>query len=165
MPRRAKTPSPSWPATGKCPEGYYTLPIGKARTLRIGSGDPVATIVSWGMMLLESAIAATRHVRRNGGAVDVIDLRTLMPFDEQAIRDSVLLSNRAVVVTEEADLTSFGRHIHSWIAQNFFWQLDNAPVYISAVAAPAAPYDGPEERAFYPTAEHVERALEQLARE
>ncbi len=42
------------------PDGYYTEPIGKARTLRIGSGAPVATIVSWGTMLLESAIAAAR---------------------------------------------------------------------------------------------------------
>ncbi len=147
------------------PEGYYTLPIGKARTIRIGQGAPLATIVSWGMMLLESAIAATRHVQKNGGAVDVIDLRTLMPFDQEAIRQSVLLTNRAIVVTEESDFTSFGRHIHSWIAENFFWQLDNAPQFISAVAAPSAPYDGPEEKAFYPTADNVVRALEQLASE
>jgi pyruvate/2-oxoglutarate/acetoin dehydrogenase E1 component len=147
------------------PDSYYTLPIGKARTLRIGQGAPLATIVSWGMMLLESAIAAKRHVEQHGGAVDVIDLRTLMPFDQDAIRKSILETNRAIVVTEEADFTSFGRHIHSWIAENFFWQLDNAPLYITAVAAPAAPYDGPEERAFYPTAENVVRALEQLARE
>jgi pyruvate/2-oxoglutarate/acetoin dehydrogenase E1 component len=163
--QKGEDPIPEIARYWDVPEGYYTLPIGKARTLRIGSGAPVATIVSWGMMLLESTIAATRHVRRNGGAVDVIDLRTLMPFDEQAIRDSVLLTNRAVVVTEEPDLTSFGRHIHSWIAQNFFWELDNAPIYISAIAAPSAPYNGPEEMSFYPTAEHVERALEQLARE
>jgi 2-oxoisovalerate dehydrogenase E1 component len=134
------------------PEGYYTLPIGKARTLRIGEGAPLATIVSWGMMLVESAIAARRHVEQHGGAVDVIDLRTLMPFDQEAIRKSILETNRAIVVTEEADFTSFGRHIHSWIAENFFWKLDNAPLYISAIAAPAAPYDGPEELALYPPA-------------
>ena len=147
------------------PDGYYTLPISKARTMRIGRGAPLATIVSWGMMLVESAIAAKRHVQQHGGAVDVIDLRTLMPFDEEAIRTSILETNRAIVVTEEADFTSFGRHIHSWIAENFFWKLDNAPLYISAIAAPAAPYDGPEETAFYPTAEKVVQALEQLARE
>ncbi len=68
------------------PDGYYAEPIGKARTMRIGSGAPVATIVSWGTMLLESAIAAARFAENNGGAVDVIDLRTLAPFDEEAIR-------------------------------------------------------------------------------
>lgn len=147
------------------PEGYYTEPIGKARTIRIGEGAPVATIVSWGMMLLESAIAAARFVEAGGGAVDVIDLRTLMPFDEEAIAASVRASNRAIVVTEEADFTSFGRHIHSWIAQHFFWKLDAEPMLISAVAAPPAPYNAPEEIAFYPTADNVQRALEHLARE
>jgi 2-oxoisovalerate dehydrogenase E1 component len=158
-------PIPELAELWQVPDGYYTEPIGKARTIRIGNGAPLATIVSWGMMLLESAIAATRYVQAHGGAVDVIDLRTLMPFDEEAIRQSVLETNRAIVVTEESDHGGFGRHIHSWIAQNCFWKLDNAPIFISAVAAPAAPYNAPEETAFYPTAENVQHALEQLASE
>src|SRR5262249_16100369 len=129
------------------PDGYYTEPIGKARTLRIGTGQPVATIVSWGMMLLESGIAAARYAEAGGGAVELIDVGSLMPFVTEAISASVLRTNRAIVVTEEADLTSFGRHIHSWIAERFFWKLDNEPVLISAVTAPAAPYNGPEESA------------------
>ena len=145
-------PIPALEALWNVPDGYYTEPIGQARTLRIGAGAPLATIVSWGMMLLESAIAAARFAQASGGAVEVIDLRTLMPFDEDAILRSVRQTNRAIVVTEEPDLTSFGRHIHSWIAQQLFWQLDSAPVFISAIAAPSAPYDAPEETAFYPTA-------------
>ena len=147
------------------PEGYYTEPFGKARTLQIGSGAPMATIVSWGTMLLESAIAAARFVEAGGHAVELIDLRTLVPFDEDAIRQSILRTNRAIVVTEEPDLTSFGRHIHSWITQNFFWKLDNPAAFISAIAAPSAPYNGPEEEAFFPTASNILQALEQLARE
>jgi 2-oxoisovalerate dehydrogenase E1 component len=147
------------------PEGYYTEPIGKARTIRIGSGTPIATVVSWGMMVLESAIAAARFAEEQGGAVDIIDLRTLAPFDEEAILASVRQTNRAVVVTEEADLTSFGRHIHSWITERCFFDLDAAPVLIRAIAAPAAPYNGPEETAFYPTAKDVEDTLVQLARD
>jgi 2-oxoisovalerate dehydrogenase E1 component len=157
---------PQLEALWNVPDGYYTEPIGKARTLRIGSGAPVATVVSWGMMLLESVIAAARFAEANPGAsVAVIDLRTLMPFDEEAILRSLQQTNRAVVVTEEPDLTSFGRHIHSWIAQQLFWKLDAEPVYISAVAAPAAPYDAPEEVAFYPTADTIQQALEHLARD
>jgi 2-oxoisovalerate dehydrogenase E1 component len=147
------------------PEGYYTEPIGKARTVRIGSGTPVATVVSWGMMVLEAAIAAARFAEDQGGAIDIIDLRTLAPYDEQAILASVRQTNRAVVVTEEADLTSFGRHIHSWITERCFFDLDAAPVLIRAVAAPAAPYNGPEETAFYPTAKDIEDALVHLARD
>jgi 2-oxoisovalerate dehydrogenase E1 component len=147
------------------PEGYYTEPIGKARRIRIGQGAPFATIVSWGTMLLESAIAATRFTAAGGPAVDVIDLRTLAPWDEEAVAASVRETGRAIVVTEEPDLTSFGRHIHSWIAQNCFWQLDNPPSLITAIAAPSAPYNGPEETAFFPSAAHIERALEQFTRE
>ena len=147
------------------PDGAYSEPFGKARTIRIGSGAPVATVVSWGMMFLESAIAAARYAEANSGSVDVIDLRTLAPFDTEAIRASVKETNRAIVVTEEPDLTSFGRHIHSWIAENFFWDLDTAPALVTAIAAPAAPYDAPEETGFYPTAEHIYAALERFSRE
>ncbi|MGE5333395.1 MAG: transketolase C-terminal domain-containing protein, partial [Nitrososphaerota archaeon] len=158
-------PVPQLAALWNVPDGYYSEPFGKARTLRIGSGAPVATVVSWGTMLLESAIAAARFTEAHGGSIDVIDLRTLMPFDTEAIRASVKATNRAVVVTEEADLTSFGRHIHSWIAENFFWDLDMAPELVRAIAGPAAPYNAPEETGFYPTADHVYATLERFSRE
>jgi 2-oxoisovalerate dehydrogenase E1 component len=147
------------------PDGYYLEPIGKARTLTLGQGAPLATIVSWGTMLLESVIGATRFIEQHGGAVEVVDLRTLAPWDEETVAASVRRTNRAIVVTEEPDLTSFGRHVHSWIAQRHFYDLDATPVFISAVAAPPAPYSGPEEEAFYPTADDVQRALERLATE
>jgi 2-oxoisovalerate dehydrogenase E1 component len=163
--RKDGEPIPGLAELWNVPDGYYVEEIGKARTLRIGRGAPMATIVSWGTMLIEAAIAAARFAETSGGAVEVVDLRTLMPFDEQAIAASVRATNRAIVVTEEADLTSFGRHIHSWITQHLFWELDNPALYISAVPAPAAPYDAPEETAFYPTADDIQRGLEQLARE
>jgi 2-oxoisovalerate dehydrogenase E1 component len=156
-------PIPGLAELWNVPDGYYVEEIGRARTLRIGQGAPVATIVSWGTMLIESAIAAARFAEASGKAVEVVDLRTLAPFDEEAIAASVRATNRAIVVTEEADLTSYGRHIHSWITQNCFWELDNPALYIAAVAAPAAPYDAPEETAFYPTADDIQRGLEQLA--
>ncbi len=122
------------------PEGHYAEPLGKARTLRIGEGAPVATIVSWGTILLESAIAAARFADAHEGAlVEVIDLRTLMPFDEETIRQSVARTNRVIVATEEVDLTSFGRHLYAWITQHLFWDLDNPPILLSAVAAPQRP--------------------------
>jgi 2-oxoisovalerate dehydrogenase E1 component len=147
------------------PDGYYTEPIGVARTLRIGQGAPMATIVSWGTMLLESAIAASRFAEASDWSVELVDLRTLAPWDEEAVASSVRRTNRAMVVTEEADLTSFGRHVHSWIAQHLFFDLDNPPLFVSAVPAPPAPYDGPEETAFFPSAEDVLRGLERLMRE
>lgn len=167
VPRVHKDAAPIAPLADlwNVPEGYYTEPIGQARTLRIGQGAPVATIVSWGTMVLESAIAAARFTEAGGGAVDVIDLRTLIPFDERAITDSVGRTNRVIVVTEEADFTCFARHVHSWIAQKLFWALDSAPALIQGAAVPPVPYNSAEETAFYPTAEHVLAALERLARD
>jgi len=147
------------------PEGYYTLPIGKARRLRIGNGPTSISIISWGTMVLESCTAAANHVNRNGGAIEVVDLRTLAPFDEEAVAATVHEANRVIVVTEESDLTSFGRHLHSWIVQNCFYDLDATPVFISALPAPAAPYNAPEESAFYPTAKTIEQKIEELLAE
>jgi pyruvate/2-oxoglutarate/acetoin dehydrogenase E1 component len=130
------------------PEGYYTLPIGKARRLRIGNGPTNVAIICWGTMVLESCTAAANSVNRNGGSIEIVDLRTLAPFDERAIATAVREANRVIVVTEENDLTSFGRHVHSWIVQNCFYDLDATPTFISALPAPAAPYNAPEETAF-----------------
>jgi 2-oxoisovalerate dehydrogenase E1 component len=144
------------------PDSYYTLPIGKARRVRIGSGASQLAIICWGTMVLESCTAAANIANRHGGAIDIVDLRTLSPFDEEAIASAVRESNRVLVVTEESDLTSFGRHIHSWITQNCFYDLDCAPAFISALPAPAAPYNAPEETAFFPTTQTIEKRIEQL---
>ena len=144
------------------PDGYYTLPIGKARRLRIGEGPSSVAIICWGTMVLEACTAAADIVNREGGAIEVVDLRTLAPFDEEAVAAAVREANRVIVATEEADLTSFGRHIHSWIVQNCFYDLDGTPAFISALPAPVAPYNAPEEIAFYPTAKTIEAKIEEL---
>jgi 2-oxoisovalerate dehydrogenase E1 component len=147
------------------PDGYYTLPIGKARRLRIGEGPTRVAIISWGTMVLEACTAAANVVNSEGGAIEVVDLRTLAPFDEAAVAAAVHDANRVIVATEEIDLTSFGRHIHSWIVQHCFYDLDGTPAFISAVQAPPAPYNAPEETAFYPTAKTIQEKIEELLAE
>src|SRR5579863_10547908 len=147
------------------PDSYYTLPIGKARRVRIGDGASKLAIISWGTMVLESCTAAANIVSRSGGAIEIVDLRTLAPFDEEAVGSAVREANRVIVVTEEYDLTSFGRHIHSWITQNCIYDLDCTPAFISALPAPPAPYNAPEETAFYPTAQTIEKRIEELLAE
>lgn len=152
------------------PEGYYTLPIGKARRLRIGTGTPTVAIIAWGTMVLEACTAAANSVRRekdagNAIAIDVVDIRTLMPFDQEAVREAVQESNRVIVVTEETDHTSFGRYLHSWIVEHCFYELDGTPVLISALAAPPAPYSAAEEIAFYPSASMIEDHIQELLAE
>src|SRR3984893_7998725 len=88
------------------PDGYYTLPLGKARRLRIGEDPSRLVIIAWGTMVLETCTAAADIVKREGGAIDIVDLRTLAPFDEETVAAAVKEANRALVVTEESDLTS-----------------------------------------------------------
>ena len=147
------------------PEGYYTLPIGKARRVRIGEGPSSLAIIAWGTMVLEACTAAMNTVKREGGAIEIVDLRTLMPFDEHTITAAVKEANRVIVVTEETDHTGFGRHIHSWIVEHCFYDLDCTPTFISAVAAPAAPYNAVEEMAFFPTARAIEEKIDVLLAE
>ncbi|HXZ05018.1 MAG TPA: thiamine pyrophosphate-dependent enzyme [Ktedonobacteraceae bacterium] len=147
------------------PDGYYTLPIGKARRMKIGKGPAQVTIICWGTMVLESCTAAANIVNSSGGSIDIVDLRTLAPFDEETVLTSVRESNRVIVVTEECDLTSFGRHLHSWIVQNCFFDLDATPAFISALPAPAAPYNVPEETAFFPTSQSIEQKIVELLEE
>lgn len=147
------------------PDGYYTLPLGKARRLRIGEGPTKLAIIAWGVMVLEACTAAANIVQQEGGAIEVVDLRTLAPFDEAAVAAAVKDANRVLVVTEEADLTSYGRHIHSWIVENCFYDLDSTPAFISAIKAPAAPYNAAEEEVFFPSAVTIEEKIEELLAE
>ncbi len=116
-------------------------------------------------MVLEACTAAADVVHQEGGAIEIVDLRTLEPFDKEAVTAAVREANRVMVVTEELDLTSFARHLHSWIVQNCFYDLDATPAFVSALPAPPAPYDAPEETAFYPTAQTIEEHLLALLEE
>src|SRR5260370_21101555 len=88
------------------PEGYDTIPMRKARRIRIGSGYLTGAIVTWGTMMLEAAIAATNVVAQYGGAFDIVDLRTLMPFDEETISAAVRETHPVVVVIEDPAYTT-----------------------------------------------------------
>jgi 2-oxoisovalerate dehydrogenase E1 component len=116
-------------------------------------------------MVLEACTAAANIINQQGGAIEIVDLRTLAPFDEEAVAAAIHEANRAIVVTEELDLTSFGRHIHSWIVQNCFYDLDSTPAFISALPAPPAPYNAIEETAFYPTSRTIEEKITELLAE
>ena len=147
------------------PEGYYTQPLGKARRLKIGEGPAQLTIIAWGTMVLEACSASANITNRQGGAIEIVDLRTLAPFDKEAVTAAIQETNRVLVVTEESDLTSFGRHLHSWIVQHCFYALDATPAFLAALPAPAAPYNAPEEGAFFPTARTIEETVLGLLQE
>ena len=147
------------------PDGYYTEPIGKARTHPHRRGHARGDDCQLGHDAAGVGDRGGALRRGQGGAVDVIDLRTLAPFDEEAIRASVRAD-------ESRDRRDRGGGLHELRAAHplvdhraLLLDLDAAPVLIRAIAAPAAPYNGPEETAFYPTAKDIEDALIHLARD
>ncbi len=100
------------------PGDDYGLPFGKARTTVSGDG---VTLVTWGAMVPRCEEAAA------GQSADVIDLRTLMPWDKQAVLDSVRRTRRCLIVHEDLQTAGFGAEIAAVVADEAFMDLD-APV-------------------------------------
>jgi len=110
-------------ARGRVPAGFYTLPIGKARIARDGTD---ATVVTYGVGVVW-ALDAAEKLASEGWSVEVVDLRTLLPWDVEAVAASVRKTSK-VLVLHEAPLTGgFGAEIAATIAGDCFHDLD-APV-------------------------------------
>lgn len=133
------------------------VPLGKARIAREGRH---ATIVAYanGVHMAEEAAEA---VAKDGYDVEVIDLRSLVPWDWQAVLASVRKTGRLLIVEEAARTLGFGSHVASTVADLAFEELD-AP--IRRVAAPDAPVPAALEleAAFRPSAAKVERTLREV---
>lgn len=105
------------------PEGWYEVPIGQARVEREGSD---VTLLSWGAMMLETRKAADR-LAEEGVASEVIDVRSLVPFDAATVVASVEKTGRAVIVHEAPRTAGFGAEIAATIAEHCLYSLE-APV-------------------------------------
>ncbi len=106
--------------SARYPGDDYVLPFGRARV--ITAGDDI-TVVTWGAMVHRCAEAAARFA----GRVELIDLRTVAPWDKARVIDSVRKTGRCLIVHEDAITAGFGAEIGATLAQEAFWHLD-APV-------------------------------------
>jgi pyruvate/2-oxoglutarate/acetoin dehydrogenase E1 component len=132
------------------PEGDYTVPIGKARVFREGKD---LSIITYGAMLYVAQEAA-ETLEREGVSVEIVDLRTVLPIDEETVLASVKKTSRAMLLHEATLTGGVGAEIAARIAERAFEYLD-APV--ARVAAPdtPVPYSTPLEEAFLPNAAKV----------
>jgi 2-oxoisovalerate dehydrogenase E1 component len=106
------------------PGPEHVLPFGRGRL--VTAGDDL-TIVTWGAMVEKSRQAAARLAEAEGHAIEVIDLRTLVPYDQEMVAESVRRTTRLLVVHEDIVHGGFGGEIAAWAAEELFWHLD-APV-------------------------------------
>jgi 2-oxoisovalerate dehydrogenase E1 component len=145
------------------PDEDYILPLGKANTVLQADEEAMENgetccVITWGMGVYWSLGAAKKFP----GRVEVVDLRTLQPLDEEAIHAAVKRHGKCLVVTEEALLNSFAESIAGRIAQQCFRNLD-APVFtIGAKNIPAVPLNMGLEAEMLPNADKVAAKLEEL---
>ncbi len=142
---------------GEVPDGDYTVPIGKARLVRQGSA---ATVIAYGSMVHRSLEAAER-LATEGVEVEVIDLRSLLPFDREAILKSVKKTNRVLITHEDTLTGGIGGEIAAVISQEAFEFLDAPVMRVAAIDAPV-PYSPPLEDFFLPNSEKILDTLRAL---
>jgi 2-oxoisovalerate dehydrogenase E1 component beta subunit len=140
---------------GEVPDERYTTPIGKARIHR--EGDE-ATVVTWGAMVYTAAEAAEQV---DGASVEIVDLRSVLPWDKEAVLDSVRKTSKVLVLHEDTHTGGFGAEIAATIAEEAFEDLD-APVRRLTAPDTPVPFSPPLEKAFIPQVEDVVGTLREL---
>lgn len=117
---------------GEVPEETYLIPLGSADTKRHGED---LTILCWSKTVPTSLLAAEELAKENI-SVEVIDLRTLRPLDEQMIFNSIKKTNRVLIVEEAWPMASYGSWLSSKIAVELFDHLDAPPLVQSGLDFP-----------------------------
>jgi 2-oxoisovalerate dehydrogenase E1 component beta subunit len=140
------------------PDERFTIPFGKARVHR--PGDDIV-VITWGAMVWTAAEAAAR-LEAEGTSVEVLDLRTLIPWDREGVLAAVRRTSKALVLHEDTRTGGFGAEVVATIAEEAFEDLD-APVRRMAAPDTPVPFSPPLEKAFIPQVDDVVAALRELA--
>jgi 2-oxoisovalerate dehydrogenase E1 component len=130
------------------------LPLGRARIVHPGTS---LTLVTWGAMVHRCAEA----IASAGDAVELIDLRTIAPWDRDAVLSSVKKTGRCLIVHEDNLTAGFGAEIAGTLAQEAFWHLD-APVERLAPRDIPVPYHPELLDAVIPTVAAIQAAVDRL---
>lgn len=150
----AKTPEPS---------RDYVIPLGKANIILNASEDAIdngesCIVITYGMGVYWAKAAAKNFNQQ----IEVVDLRTLFPLDEELIFERVKLHGKCLVLTEEQQNNSFAEALAGRISKNCFQFLDSPVEVLGALNVPAVPMNMGLEKAMLPDAEKVKLLLEEL---
>jgi 2-oxoisovalerate dehydrogenase E1 component len=149
----------------KCPEPSkdYVVPIGKGRVVleassaSVGNGESCC-VITYGMGVYW-AIAAAKELH---GKIEIIDLRSLYPLDEELVFETVKKHGKCLVLTEEPQTNSFAESLAGRISQNCFKWLDAPVMVMGAMDLPAVPINLVLENAMLPNAGKLAEKLEAL---
>ena len=140
------------------PGEEYMIPFGKARIAKEGKD---ATIVAWGALVQKSIDAAKKVEEETGKRIEVIDLRTLAPFDMDAIKESLKKTNRLLICHEETKTSGFAGEIAACVNEECFEELD-APILRVAAKDSHIAYCPTSEDYLLPQVDDVYQMLKKL---
>ncbi len=140
------------------PQEDYTIPLGEARVHRTGTD---ITVVTYGAMVHETQKAADRLAEEDGVELEIVDLRTLLPLDEDAVIESVKKTNRLLVVHEDTRTGGMAGEIAIRVSEKAFEWLDAPMLRVTAIDSPV-PYSPPLEDYFLPQVDDVVAACRYL---
>ncbi len=143
------------------PDEDYIIPLGKARmvkTVEASKGTNTLTVITYGMGVYWAKNAAKKFPNQ----IEIVDLRTLSPLDEETIYASAKKHGKVLVLTEEPKSNSFAQSIASRISENCFEYLDAPVKVVGAENLPAIPLNAILEKTMLPNADKVEVAMEAL---
>ncbi len=132
-------------------EDYYTTEVGKAKIIK--SGEDI-TVVTYGMGVHWAREASKKY---DNISLDIIDLRTLQPWDKESVEKSVLKTNKVIVLHEDCVTGGIGAEISAWISENCFEHLDAPIVRVGGLDTPV-PFRKELEENFMP----IERLHKQI---
>jgi pyruvate/2-oxoglutarate/acetoin dehydrogenase E1 component len=140
------------------PEDDYIVPLGKAAVRREG-GD--LAIITYGAMVW-TALEAAEQLNKEGISAEVVDLRTLLPYDEQCVLASVRKCSKVMLLHEDTRIGGMAGELAAVIAEKAFEDLDGPVVRVTAPDTPI-PYSPPLEDFFLPNVQKVTEAARKLA--
>ncbi|HYH69110.1 MAG TPA: transketolase C-terminal domain-containing protein, partial [Urbifossiella sp.] len=148
---------PQWP-----PLQEYVVPIGSADLVREGVSG---TVVSYGRPLPLCAQAADELAREAGHTFDVIDLRSIFPYDWPLLSASVLKTGRVLIVNEDSEVTNFGEHLLRRVVDDHFYDLAVRPRCLMGKHLPGIGMNPVYESNSVPQPADIKQAMRELATE
>lgn len=149
--------TPKWPRLED-----YTVEIGRGRLRRPGAH---LTVVSYGRTLPLCLRAAETLHAEEGIDAEVIDLRTIWPYDWDMISESVRKTRKVLFVNEDTEVTNFGEHLLRRAVEDFFYELDAAPKLLAGAHLPGIGLADALEMASVPQLPSITQAIRDLAHE
>lgn len=142
---------------GEVPEEPYTVPIGKGEIKRPGKD---VTLIAY-MKTVHQALEAAVALEKEGISAEVLDLRTIAPYDKQMILDSLSKTKRAVVIHEAPKTGGLGAEISSFIHEQMFYDLEAPVVRVAGLDCPV-PFNPRLEDYVVPGAADIAKAVKSL---